>query len=333
MRLGGFVSALVVAAAARASSISDQITVGSTQATAQNPRAGSLSNLLRASFDLDERWSLNADAQIRLDEAARAPSGSNVAFQEQGGIVADFSAGVDWEATDNWTLGLIVGFSPRSTTSKVFPVAVTDPSTGKQANAEGLISVTNESAYAEVLAGYDTAGYSNLEFSFTAGLSLNRFETLQRLEAAQLDRGPPTRVNEVRASAELRSARLSAGATATLFADTDVGLNADYYAYADDPTTVGYFRLGAGVPIAPLHYLLRPEVAHRFGDFSLKLWAQAGRYMPGTGQGTAGAGLKVQYRFTRWFRMWASASGLRDVDSSSQSTLSGSLAVGAAYRF
>jgi hypothetical protein len=55
--------------------------------------------------------------------------------------------------------------------------------------------------------------------------------------------------------------------------------------------------------------------------------------MPGTGQGATGAGLKAQYRFSRPFRMWASASGQRDVDSSSQSILSGAFALGGAYRF
>jgi len=342
MRLAGCASALLVAAAARASSISDQITVGATQATAQNPRAGSISNLLRGTFEPGERWAFTADAQITFEEPSGGPSGTPVSFQEQGGMVTDFSASVDWEATDNWTLGGTVGFSPRSTTSTVAAVTVIDPSTGRPANAEGLIRVTNDSAYAELLAGYDTAGDSSLEWSFTAAVALNRFETLQRLEAAQLDRGRLIMVNEVRASAELRSARLSGGATATLFTDTDVSLNLDYYAYADDPTKVGYFSVGgaartgsagAGVPIAPLHYLLRPEVAHRFGDFSLKLWGQAGRYMPGTGQGTSGAGLKVQYRFARWFRVWATLSGQKDVDSSRQSTLSGTFTLGAAYRF
>jgi hypothetical protein len=342
MRLAPFASALLVAAAARANSVSDQISVGATQTTARNPRAGSISNLFRASFDLGEQWAFTADAQITFEEPVSGPSGSNIGFQERGGVVADFSAGVDWEATDNWTLGATVGFSPRGNTSTIAAVTVTDPSTGRPANGDGLFRVTNSSVYAELLAGYDTAGESNLEWSFMAGVSLNRFETLQLLEVAQLDRGRVILVNEIRASAELRSARLSAGATATLFADTDVSLSADYYAYADDPTRVGYFSvggaartppMGAGVPIAPLHYVFRPEVAHRFGDFSLKLWAQAGRYMPETGQGTTGAGLKAQYRFTRWFRMWASAGGQKDVDSTGQSTLSGTLAVGAGYRF
>jgi hypothetical protein len=342
MRLAGCASALLVAAAARANSVSDQLTVGAAQATAQNPRAGSISNLLRGSFELGEQWALTADAQITFEEPAGAPSGTPVSFQERGGMVADFSASLDWEATENWTFGATVGFSPRTTTSTVAPVTVTDPSTGRPANAEGLIRVTNDSSYAELLAGYDTAGKSNLEWSFTAAVALNRFATLQRLEVAQLDRGQLILVNEVRASAELRSARLSGGATATLFADTDLSLNVDYYDYADDPRTVGYFSVGgtartgsagAGVPIAPLHYLVRPEVARRFGSFSLKLWAQAGRYMPGTGERTSGAGLKAQYKFTRWLRAWASVSGQKDVDLSRQSTLSGTFTLGAAYRF
>src|SRR2546421_4936998 len=168
MRLAGCASALLVAAAARASSVSDQIIVGTTQTTAQNPRAGSISNLLRGTFDVGERWAFTADAQITFEESAGGPSGTPVSFQERGGMVADFSAGVDWEATDNWTLGATVGFSPVSTTSTVAAVTVIDPSTGRPAGAEGLIRVTNNSAYAELLAGYDTAGGSDLEWSVTA---------------------------------------------------------------------------------------------------------------------------------------------------------------------
>ena len=342
MRLAACASALLVAAAARGDTISDQLSLGATQTTAQNPRAGSVSDLLRGSFDLGDRWVITGDAQITFEESAGAPSGANVAFQERGGTVADFSLSVDFDVTDNFTVGGTAGFSPRSVTTTVATVIVTDPSTGRPANADGLIRVTNSSAYAELLAGYDTTGDSDLEWSFMGAVSLNRFETLQRLEAAQLDRGRLILLNEVRASAELRSARLSGAATATLFADTDLTLSGDYYAYADDPRTVGYFSVGgaartssvgAGVPIAPLHYLVRPEVAHRFGDFSLKVWVQAGRYMPGTGQGTAGAGLKAQYKFTRWFRVWASAAGQDDVDSSGESARSGTFTLGAAYRF
>ena len=339
MRLAGPAFLLLVAASARASSISDQISAGTSQATPQNPRAGSVSNLLRASMDLGEQWTLSADAQITLEEPTPAPPGAAAGFQDRGGTVTDFSASLDWDVTDNWTVGGTLGISPQSTTGIVAPVTVIDPSTGRQANADGLIRVVNSSGYVELVAGYDTAGESSLEWSFMAGISLNRFETRQRLEQAQLASGRVITLNQLRTSGELRSARLSGGITATLFTDTDVTLNGDYYGYADDPANVGLFstaavgRFGAGAPIAPLRYLVRPEVAHRFGAFSLKGWAQVGRYVPEAGQGTAAIGGKAQYKFSRSFRLWVSASGQRDEDASVAVSRTGILALGAAYRF
>ena len=53
---------------------------------------------------------------------------------------------------------------------------------------------------------------------------------------------------------------------------TDLTLSADYYHYTQDATQAAYASLifngrgGAGVPVAPLQYLIRPEVAHRFGE-------------------------------------------------------------------
>jgi hypothetical protein len=87
------------------------------------------------------------------------------------------------------------------------------------------------------------------------------------------------------------------------------------------------------VPLAPLQYLVRPEVAHRFGDFSAKVWVQAGAYVAGAGQGTAGVGTRLQYKVTRKVKLWVTASGQRDVDLTGASSNSGSFALGAAYRF
>ena len=90
---------------------------------------------------------------------------------------------------------------------------------------------------------------------------------------------------------------------------------------------------GNGVSIAPLHYQIRPEILQRFGDFSAKLWVQAGKYEPGTGQSTAGAGIKLQYKFSKAFKMWVTGGGQRDVDEYSNATNSGSFGLGASYRF
>jgi hypothetical protein len=137
----------------------------------------------------------------------------------------------------------------------------------------------------------------------------------------------------------LRSAGLSVGVTATVHADTDLTLVAEYHGYVDDPTRAGIFsvatvgRPGPGALIAPLRYLVRPEAVHRFGNFSLQAWLEGGEYVSGAGQGTSGAGLKAQYKFTQSFRTWVSAGGRRDVDSEGQIIRSGTLALGAAYRF
>ena len=55
--------------------------------------------------------------------------------------------------------------------------------------------------------------------------------------------------------------------------------------------------------------------------------------MADVGQGTAGLGLKAQYRLSRSFRTWITASGQRDVAASGQVSRTGVLALGAAYRF
>jgi len=350
MRLVAAACTLLAAAGARASSIRDEISVLGSQSTAQNPRSGGLSNLLAASVDVSDDWTVNASAQITVEAATPAPAGT--AFRDRGGTVTDFSAGFDWEATDNWMFGLMVEASPESTISSNAIVPLQDGS------GDALIRATSSNASFEVLAGYDTAGISDLEWSFTGAVSLGRFETRQRIAAAQRSDGTTLTTSELRAecspvrsrchalmpainglSDELRSARISGSALAIIAGDTDVGISADYYAYFDDPGNVGVFsigvagRFGAGAPIAPLRWLVRPELTRRFGALSLKLSVQAGEYEPRVGQGTTGLGVKAQYRFSRTFRMWLSAAGQRDVAWSGEVSRAGFLALGAAYRF
>src|SRR5438876_444698 len=123
-----------------------------------------------------------------------------------------------------------------------------------------------------------------------------------------------------------------------LSGDADVSLLADGYLYDEDPAKIGYFGLaalgrGPGLPIAPLQYRIRPEVQHRMGDFSARLWVEAGEYVPGTGDSTAGIGTRLQYRFTKAFRAWLTLAGQRDVDSGGHVTRSGSVAAGAGLRW
>jgi hypothetical protein len=79
-------------------------------------------------------------------------------------------------------LGAGVDLSPRSATLSNEAPAIRDD-TGATAETSISIRTTSSRASIGLLAGYDTAGRSDLEWSFSAGLSLDRLQTQQRLAA------------------------------------------------------------------------------------------------------------------------------------------------------
>src|SRR5204863_1886328 len=122
MRCAPLAAALIVAGAASASSVRDEITVGGAESTPQNPRAGNFSNLFGLSVDVAADWTVSGTAQVTLEEGTPAPAGSG--FADGGGTVTDFSLGVEWDATDNWSIGVTLDVSPESAiaTDAQFPV-------------------------------------------------------------------------------------------------------------------------------------------------------------------------------------------------------------------
>jgi hypothetical protein len=346
------------------SSISDELSMGTTQSTPENPRAGNVADSLNGTFELNERWSLTAGATVTLE--GQTPAAGKGAFGTSGQAISLFSVGADWDPNDHVTFGATLDFSPESTQRSGTQLAFQDPN-GVSRPANALLNVNSSQAAVGLDFGYDTAGESALELSFSGGVTLSKYSTTQTVSEIRFaDTNKPADRAQIIAycnsvagtkkacsqalrkalqthSAELDSARFSLGAIATLATDTDVGLTGEYYVYQQDPTAVGYFSVGAagrqtisggtGVPLAPLQYLVRPEVAHRFGDFSAKVWVQAGAYVAGAGQGTAGVGTRLQYKVTRKVKLWVTASGQRDVDLTGASSNSGSFALGAAYRF
>ena len=357
MRFVPLMVALLAAGAARGSSIRDEISVLGAQSTPQTPRAGNVSNLFGIAVDVGEGWTISGTAHVTVEESTPAPAGSG--FPDRGGVVTAFSAAVDWEATSNWAFGLALDVSPESTITSDARINVpVTPQGENTTRADALVRAASSYLSAEFLATYDTSGFSDLEWFFTGAIALSRFDTNQHIDEARRQNGAVLSSSELRSlcgsqssscypylpaidglSDQLRSARLSLGALATIATHTDVGLSADYYGYFDDPSNVGVFslasvgRFGAGAPIAPLRFVVRPEVTHRIGPLSLRLWAQAGEYVANVGRGTATIGTKVQYRFSRAFRMWIGAAGQRDVGNTGEVSRSGWLSLGAAYRF
>ena len=342
--------------AARASSVSYELSANTTQATNDNPRTGSLGNALNASLDLSERWALNLGALVTLEGQPAGTSRFVIADRENSSAVAQFSLGLDFEATDNLTFGVHGDFSPQSTQ---FTLTAVPLPTGV---ANALVRSTASERTAGADASYDTAGDSALEWSFFAGADVTAYDLDQTVIRTESLNGTQLR-DAIRAycathprQAECSRSKLSAlsgtpdtlnsehflgGITAIAWRDTDLTISGDYYHYEEDPARLGLAGLvfsgrtasTAGVPIAPLKYLVRPEVAHRFGDLSAKVWFQAGEYVHGLGRSTGSIGLKLTYKFTKSFRMWALGSGQRDVDDQGGITRSGTFALGAGYRF
>ena len=361
MRLGALGILIVTAAAARASDVREDATVNTIQPTAANPRSSSFTDSLNGTIDLSSRWVLDLGASLTLQ--GRTPASERGQFPESGSVVALFTSGVEWTATDNLTLGTELQASPRSTQFAGTTVALRQAN-GSETSADVLLRSQTSQVGASLNLSWDSTGESDLEWSYGATLDYTHYGIEQGVPLVRLADGTTVSSTTLRQEtvaycqahprvagcgqalltalagtpATLDSARVSADVTATVFATTDLTLSAAWYFYGGDPSQVGYFSLvaagrSAGIPIAPLQYEVRPEAVHRFGDFSARLWLQAGQYVQGTGQSTAGAGLKLQYKFTRALRSWLAVSGQRDVDQTDQVTRTVSTSAGAAWRF
>lgn len=361
MRFGLKVLMLVAAisGSALAAEISDQVSVNSASPTAGNPRAGSVSDSITATFDVGESWSVLTGALITFEGRTPAPAGT--VFADSGGLISTFSGGAEYHPGDNWNLALSADISPKSTQRSATQLNITT-ATGVDQSANALLRATSSSSDLQLSAGYDSAGDSQIEWSVTGDVTLTHLDTEQRIVALQEANGTVATTDAIirycqthvcstqllhvigpMPVATLNSARLTLSATLTLLQDTDVTMSGDYYAYEQDPTQIGYFSLGAtgrtqiaggsGVPIAPLRYVVQPELTQRMGDFSLRLWLRAGRYVSGAGQTTRAIGTKLQYKVTKTFRLWASAIWQRDIDSESNVSISKTFAFGAGYKF
>jgi hypothetical protein len=355
-----FAVCLAASAARAGGSITDEIGVATTDTTPQNPRSGNMTNNLGASFDLSDRFVLQAGISLALESATKPPQGSKLGSSAS--AVAAFSGSLDFDASDTVSLSLGLEVSPSSTQVSSSQITYKDNTSGAQTVANDQLRTVSSNSAIDFTASYDTAGDSNLEWGLNAGLTGNHFDTDQRIARLETAAGVVVTTQQVQASCQasgkcspallsalrakpssLDSLKLSVGGLLTAYRDTDLILGVDYYGYNQDPTTAGFFSVGAagrtsissgsGIPIAPLHFLTRAEVGHRWGDFSAKVWGTAGHYVDQTGQATRGIGTRIQYKFTKTFRLWASAGVQRDTDTTGNTTSSGSYALGAGYRF
>jgi hypothetical protein len=349
-----------IVTSAEASNVTDEASANSSQATASNPRSSTFTDSLNAGVDVSPTIALRAGIAVTLQSAT--PAASRAQFGESGTPTTLFSGGLDWSASENVTFAFNFNASPPSTQFAGTSITLRDPN-GTETSGEALVRSQASELAGGIDVSWDSNGSSDLEWSIDTGVGYSHYDidqgiprvkigtttvtstTLRQQTIAYCNAHPGIKNCGKALLATLSATpmqedfeRLSMSATATLYQDTDLTLGGDYYVYQEDPAQIGYFGLasagrGPGMPIAPLHYVVRPEVLHRFGDFSARLWVQAGRFMPGTGYSTAAIGTKLQYKINRTWKIWLSVSGERDVDQTETVTRSGMLALGTGYRW
>ena len=94
MRLRPFLTLLVTATAATASSVRDEAVVNTVQPTAANPRSSSFTDSLNGSIDLSNEWTLNLGGSLTMQ--GRTPASQRGQFPESASVVTVLSAGADW---------------------------------------------------------------------------------------------------------------------------------------------------------------------------------------------------------------------------------------------
>ena len=338
-------------------SISDEIGTLQPSGSLSNPAGPSYSNNLLGIINLTDNWSLNLGFLFSLEEGAPPPPGSS--YPDSGGHVSLFTVGAGWDSNNHWSFDLLADGSPESTTISGSTLVVN--STPDAAR----LSSTSSNLEVQLGAGYDTNGESAAEWSFLGSVTGGHLVTDQRITAVEVGRSSLTPAQlqsycdahplkcpralrnalhnaNQNGDSNLDSLKINLGATLTLFDDTDLTLSGDYFLYAEDPAQAGYFNVatagrsiggGGGVPIAPLLFDGKLEVAHRFGALSIKLWASAGEYAVDADGITYSGGAKVQYKITRAWRVWVTGSLQHDVDDAGNDTVTWGVTAGVGFRF
>jgi len=350
MRAAFLATVVVVALAAprpaAATYVGDEVSIGSTRPTPENPRSGTLGDTLYGSVDATDTLAFMGRLSLLHDDAVPPQAGAS--FGANGGNVLLFTAGTDWEATKHFNLAATIDVSPKAQQNSDSTLTL-DTAAGTLP-VDSLLRTDASSFGATLTLAYDTMDLdadapSNVEWAFAVNLGATRLSSQQSI--AQLafydkvtsrertlsvsaindtycPKHPKQPICKVAANLNGETESLSqfpleADMTVTLYEDTDVGMAVTYFAYSEDPTSLGFFTLssagrtsrpsgslefGAGMPLAPEQLVLRPDVGHAFGPVYADLYAEYGNYLDDQGHEVA-LGLKLKWRINHHWRIYA----------------------------
>jgi hypothetical protein len=346
--------------------VSNELWLVSGPVSPSSRRTGQVGNALGAAFGVARGLTLDLELGATWLRDANTPLRSQAG--QRSDTILDLGAALTWEGSEHLALIAVGGWSPRARVIADSAIAYTSTS-GAPTTAEALVAADSSSSSAEVGVSWDTAGDSDFETGVDLGLAGRRYDTRQAVVLLQGPGGQAVTPQQLeqdlgrRCQAPGRAAScprqllallrqqpatalnqlaLRAAVAETLWLDTDVGLAGRWYLYDRDPTAVGFFRLaaaggggaefGAGIPLAPLAWSVRPWMARRLGRLLVRAWWEHGTYVQDQGSLDTFA-LRVQYRFGSAFRAWIGGSVQRERDPEGGAATLRSGALGAMFRW
>ena len=353
MRRTLLIWAIVVARAAnaQADTVVGEVSTGASLSASTTPSISWIANRIAGTWDVTSRWQLRADLGVTR---ATAPTS-----EEEGNTVFATSVSAELALDSHWSVSLVAGWSPASTTHSSATI-LDDSLPG--GTGEAVAQLTARSAMMSLAASveYDTSGTSDRETSGSITIGASHFQSIQAITSIIDPDGQMLTTRQVgdhctiyqcsdalRASlspkgAQLTQLSINAGVMHTMEGDGDLGLSASYYLYDKDPTQVGYFslatlgrgNLGNGVSIAPRRYSFSPSIGNRWGALSGTLAVTYGVYIRNLGYDLT-TSAKVQYKLkldgrTR-LKLFSKLAGSWGADPDGNTTSAVSMALGAQY--
>jgi hypothetical protein len=335
---------------ARANAAAEEISAGASVSAPTTPSLSWIANRITGAWDATSRWQL----RISLDATrVMAPGG------EESNTIFNTSASADLTIDSHWTVSLIAGGSPASTTHSSATI-LDDTLPGDQGEAVAQLAARSAVMSLAASLDYDTAGSNDHETSGSITVGATHFRSIQAITSIIDPDGQMLTPREVDDHCTLYSCTrallsalspkgtqltqlvIGAGVLHTVEGTGDLGLSASFYLYDQDPTQLGYYslatlgrgNLGSGVSIAPLRYTVTPTIGDRWGPLSGTLAVTYGMYIRDVSYEVT-TSLRVQYKLklegAARLKLYSKLAGSRGADPDGNTTTSMSLALGAQY--
>lgn len=281
--------------------VTGEVGGGQTKSSPDTPSSSFFYQRATGRWSPSDRFDLAATFRATEDLARSPDSGST--YATSGDTVFFGALDATWDFAKHWNASLGVNGSPKATRD----IAVSNPNATPSEDPNALVRAKTSSVGAIAEAGYDSFDPDHVhdaDIAVDASAGLGGFFTEQNAIAPQAAAAQLGKAN-----ASLMQTRLGGTGTLTLFENTDVGVDAAYYLYNEkNPGDVGVFvtglqtSWGAGLPMLPPRWTLRPELAERVGPVTLRAYYQFADLAVDSGTGhTVGGKIQLAVQNVKLF--------------------------------